>query len=331
MMAKAVKNAHEQEMLRAAHVRAVSVPTVPCRIGGRAEEAGCSRRPALSLRTPRSATRWPSSSTCSGWRGQSRRGRWTSFRGLSASMHFAGQCCPPGLPCPGKGNREPSAPSFLPAAFQGPGAQPWAQLRVHLSQRAQRSAGSLQVGLEQRWAVGRGRWALGRGQWAMGSWERALTPLPRSPSNRSSRTLSAREMYLFDTGGQYLYVALNRDPPPQPTSRAPQSQRGGCISPIHDAPLQGWDNRHHSHSALGRAHPSPEGTSPSHISQHPPALPRATLKCPAYPHTAQHSLWHSASRSWPGLDVQGWVSGYHHTHPLPCPTGSLHPCADGQH
>ncbi|NXQ34487.1 XPP2 aminopeptidase, partial [Alaudala cheleensis] len=27
---------------------------------------------------------------------------------------------------------------------------------------------------------------------------------PRSPSNGSSRTLSAREMYLFDTGGQYL-------------------------------------------------------------------------------------------------------------------------------
>ncbi|NXA70192.1 XPP2 aminopeptidase, partial [Mohoua ochrocephala] len=29
-------------------------------------------------------------------------------------------------------------------------------------------------------------------------------PSPRSPSNGSSRTLSASEMYLFDTGGQYL-------------------------------------------------------------------------------------------------------------------------------
>lgn len=41
MMAKAVKNAHEQEMLRAAHVRAVPLPKVPCRTGGRPEEAGC--------------------------------------------------------------------------------------------------------------------------------------------------------------------------------------------------------------------------------------------------------------------------------------------------
>lgn len=37
MTAKAVKNTHEQEMLRAAHVRAVPLPTVSCR----AEEAGC--------------------------------------------------------------------------------------------------------------------------------------------------------------------------------------------------------------------------------------------------------------------------------------------------
>lgn len=41
MIAKAVKNAHEQEMLRAAHVRTVPLPTVSCRTGGRPEAAGC--------------------------------------------------------------------------------------------------------------------------------------------------------------------------------------------------------------------------------------------------------------------------------------------------
>uniref|UniRef100_A0A8C3MP98 Xaa-Pro aminopeptidase 2 n=1 Tax=Geospiza parvula TaxID=87175 RepID=A0A8C3MP98_GEOPR len=98
MMAKAVKNTHEQEMLRAAHVRADPIPTVPCRLGG-------------------------------------------DFRGLSASMHFAGQA-----------QEHSRGPSFQSISASGLNA--------------------------------------------------ALAHY--SPSNGSSRTLSAREMYLFDTGGQYL-------------------------------------------------------------------------------------------------------------------------------
>lgn len=177
MMAKAVKNAHEQEILRAAHVRAVPLPTVLCRLGANQRKQGADAPSPVPPGTPRSGTRWPSSSTCCGWRRQSHRGRWTSFWGLSTSMHFAGQCWPPSLPCPAKGSRGPPAPPCLPAAFQGPGAQPRAQLPVHLGQRAQRGAGPLQVWLGQCWAVGRGRWA-------MGSWERALTPLPSQPLQR---------------------------------------------------------------------------------------------------------------------------------------------------
>lgn len=41
MLAKAVKNVKEQEMLRAAHVRTVPVPAVLSSSGGQLGEAGC--------------------------------------------------------------------------------------------------------------------------------------------------------------------------------------------------------------------------------------------------------------------------------------------------
>lgn len=49
-------------------------------------------------------------------------------------------------------------------------------------------------------AGGSGQGMVGTGQPGQGSDPSS----PHSPSNGSSRTLSAREMYLFDTGGQYL-------------------------------------------------------------------------------------------------------------------------------
>uniref|UniRef100_A0A8C3V5S8 X-prolyl aminopeptidase 2 n=1 Tax=Catharus ustulatus TaxID=91951 RepID=A0A8C3V5S8_CATUS len=63
-----------------------------------------------------------------------------------------------------------------------------------------------------------------------------------SPSNGSSRALSVREMYLFDTGGQYLCVGLNRDPHHCPTPRGLQSQeqegmKGPTGSSAHTPPL----------------------------------------------------------------------------------------------
>lgn len=137
-------------------------------------------------------------------------------------------------------------------------------------------------GLNAALAHYRYSWGSG-GQREGGSRERPLTPSPCSPSNGSSRTLSVREMYLFDTGGQYLCVALNRDPHHSPTPRGPQSQCWGCTSPVHDPSLQGRDDRHHSHSALERAHPTAEGTSPSRVSQHPSARPSTPLHCPELP------------------------------------------------
>lgn len=100
MITKAVKNAREQEMLRAAHVRSVPLPTVPCRMGGeqRKEVSPPDVPSPLPPGSPRSGMPWLLSSTCCGWRRQSHRGRWMSFRGLSTSMHFAGQC----LPCPAR-------------------------------------------------------------------------------------------------------------------------------------------------------------------------------------------------------------------------------------
>lgn len=74
-------------------------------------------------------------------------------------------------PLPGAG--QPDSPSTsLSAAFQGPGAQPRAQLPVHLCQRAQRSAGPLQVRL--------------CGERATGGWEQGLTltPLLSQPLQR---------------------------------------------------------------------------------------------------------------------------------------------------
>lgn len=47
MLAKAVKNAKEQELLRAAHVRASPVPAAPSRGGGRLGEVGCRCPPPL--------------------------------------------------------------------------------------------------------------------------------------------------------------------------------------------------------------------------------------------------------------------------------------------
>lgn len=99
------------------------------------------------------------------------------FSGAQQIDAFRWSVLPPGPALPREG--QPGAPStsLPPAAFQGPGAQPWAQLPVYLGQRAQRSAGSLQVWLGQWWAVGRA-W------WAMGSWERDLIPLPSQPLQR---------------------------------------------------------------------------------------------------------------------------------------------------
>ncbi|RLV84244.1 hypothetical protein DV515_00016313, partial [Chloebia gouldiae] len=58
-----------------------------------------------------------------------------------------------------------------------------------------------------------------------------------SPSNGSSRTLSAREMYLFDTGGQYLCVALNETPPPQPHIQGPPKPALGLHQPFMTPPF----------------------------------------------------------------------------------------------
>lgn len=225
---------------------------------------------------------------------------------------------PPRPPQPGAG--QPGTPSIsLPAVSQGAGAQPRAQLREHLGQRAQRGAGPLQVRLSH----GRGR---GAGAGSSSGERAALTPPPPcSPSNGSSRKLSVDEMYLADTGGQYLCVDLNVDPPAlcrtprllpllpaQGGGRGPPKPALGAASlPLHPLPSQGRDDRHHADGALGCPHPTPEGTSPHHASQHP--------LC------AQHR---GPGQGWMCRGVPGAATLSPRAVPLP---GSLYPRPDGQH
>lgn len=72
------------------------------------------------------------------------------------------------------------------------------------------SSPSLPAGSTQRWpTTGMARW--GAGNWRLGAG--SDPPSSRSPSNRSSQKLSVDEMYLLDSGGQYLCVVLNLDRP----------------------------------------------------------------------------------------------------------------------
>lgn len=86
-----------------------------------------------------------------------------------------------------------------------------------------------------------------------------LFPLPPSPANGSSRQLSVDEMYLLDTGGQYLCVAL-------PVPAVPVMQWGDG-APL-TSPLQGRHHGHHTHRALGHADPAAEGAGTVGCSQH---------------------------------------------------------------
>lgn len=234
----------------------------------------------------------------------------------------------PPRPPPSPGLGQPGTPSIsLPAAFQGPGTQPWAQLPVHLRQRAQRGTGPLQVWL----GPGQGRWSQG---WQQGLGRRRLgagsdNPSPRSPSNRSSRKLSVDEMYLSDTGGQYLCVALSAAPPPstvQTPIPSPSPQRwvvaeglkcsaGAALSQF-TSPLC-RDGTTDITRTMHWGVPTPLQKVPA--SPTPASIP---LRCPASLCGAQHPpvvpsipLQHSAPKSQPGLDVQEEASGHHHAQP----------------
>lgn len=226
MLAKAVKNSKEQELLRAAHVRAVPSSSPPGRrfFGGGADADGA---------VPRSGTRWPSSSTCCGWSRRCRRGRWTSFWVPATSMPSDGQCRRTWGGGGAQGARDPPRHLSLSplAAFQGPAAQPRAQLRVHLRQRAQCGARPLQV------------WGRGLGDTELEGVPGTSNPplLLPSPSNTTRRKLSVDEMYLADTGGQYLCVSHPLPPShpapspvgfgahvPPSAGMAPRTSHGPC-------------------------------------------------------------------------------------------------------
>lgn len=148
--------------------------------------------------------------------------------------------CPPTVSAaaPGEGGgaqgaRDPPRHLSLSplAAFQGPAAQPRAQLRVHLRQRAQRGARPLQV------------WGRGLGDAELEGVPGTSNPplLLPSPSNTTRRKLSVDEMYLADTGGQYLCVSHPLPPShpapspvgfgahvPPSAGMAPRTSHGPC-------------------------------------------------------------------------------------------------------
>lgn len=242
-----------------------------------------------------------------------------SFRGHSRSTDSAGQCCCHGCP-----------PHPLPGTRQvGPQQPPPHCLPGHRNTAAgPASIPSLPAGSTRHWLTTGTAQPPGRGQgcqgwWGLGSPE---PPSPCSPSNGSSQKLSVDELYLSDTGGQYLCVALSMEAPAPPHAPSagwhqgvPKPALGLHRTPVHVPPLQGRDDRHHPDGALGCAHPTPEGTSPSHASQHTPVVPSMPLQCPV-------------TRSQTGLDVPGGHLGTTTLSPSAMPfIGSLHPRADGQH
>lgn len=166
--------------------------------------------------------------------------------------------CPPTVSAaaPGEGGgaqgaRDPPRHLSLSplAAFQGPAAQPRAQLRVHLRQRAQRGARPLQV------------WGRGLG---MRSWRGSrvpATPPFSSPAHPTPPEGSCRWMrctWRTPAGSTCAYPT----PCPRPTLR-PALQDLGLTSPL----LQGWHHGHHTDRALGHADPAAEGAGTTGPSQ----------------------------------------------------------------
>lgn len=302
MLAKAVKNNKEQELLRAAHVRAVPISSPSSRRGVGGGSFGCCSPPHAPARcqwaVPRFGTRWLSSSTCCGWRRWCRRGRWTSFWVPATSMPSDGQCCPP-TAAPGGCQHRVAGTSLAsppPAAFQGPAAQPRAQLRVHLRQRAQRSARPLQV-----WGQGLGMRSC-RG--VPGTMAGALTPLPSPahPTPANGRCRWMRCTCRTPAGSTCAYPT----PSPRPTvplswlrpalqesgpllmspfaGMAPQTSRGPCTGAPRPHSRRCW---HHGaipamelgllpEAEAGCAGGGSTGTSVQHHAQHP----RAALRKP---------------------------------------------------
>lgn len=148
----------------------------------------------------------------------------------------------------------------------------------------------------------------------MWEWAALTPPSPRSPSNGSSRKLSVDEMYLADTGGQYLCVDLNVDLPAlcrtPPTSSPcsqhrvvagdPQSQRWG----LHLPPFTPSLHRDGTTDITRTVHwgvPTPLQKVPAPLCQPAPPV------CPA-------------PRSRPGLGVPGGVRALPRSAPVPCPS-----------
>ncbi|KAI6078398.1 Xaa-Pro aminopeptidase 2 [Aix galericulata] len=158
MLAKAVKNSKEQELLRAAHVRAVptSSPTGRRVLGRVLMPTGRAQvRDAVAVIQ---YLLWLEQTVPQGQVDEFLGARHIDALRWSVPPH-------PGRGGAAQGARDP--PSHLSlsplAAFQGPAAQPRAQLRVHLRQRAQRGARPLQV------------WGRGLGMW---SWRGSRVPAP---------------------------------------------------------------------------------------------------------------------------------------------------------
>lgn len=204
---------------------------------------------------------------------------------------------------PAQGGRDPSGIS-PPAAFQGPAAQPRAQLRVHLRQRAQRSARPLQV-----WGQGLGMRSC-RG--LPGTMAGALTPLPSPahPTPANGRCRWMRCTCRTPAGSTCAYPT----PSPRPTVPLswlrPALQESG---PLLMSPFAGMAPQTSRGPCTGAPRPH------SRRCWHRGAIPAVEL-----------GLLPEAEAGCAGGGGRGHPCSTMLSTPLPL-LGSLHPRADGQH